>query len=286
MRRTDGCDIIPRLMIVDFHTHCFPDRLAARAMASMVAKLEGRLEPVGDGTMGNLLDAMEKSGVDRCVLCQIATRPGQSDVLLETALAIREGRLGERARRAIVPFCSVHPDSPDFERRLAAIAEAGVKGVKLHPFYQDFRLDDPARRRYFEAARDLDLVVVCHCGFDPGFPNDGRCGPRPVAALLRSVPGLRFVAAHLGGWADPFDGDVSPLIDLGCMADTAVLAYDRPRPEPDRIMRSWPAELLLFGTDRPWNDYDEILAWVRERRSAADLELVFHGNAEKLLGIG
>lgn len=270
-------------MIVDFHTHCFPDSLAPRAMASMVAKLNGKLEPVGDGTMGNLLDAMEESGVDRCVLCQIATRPGQSDVLLETALAIEGGRFGERACRAIVPFCSVHPDSPDFERRLAAIAGAGIRGVKIHPFYQDFRLDDPARRRYFEVVRDLGLVLVCHCGLDPGFSNDGRCGPRPVAALLRAVPGLKFVAAHLGGWADPFDGDVSRLIDLGCWADTAVLAYDRPRKEPDLVMRRWPAERLLFGTDRPWNDYGEIIAWVRERRSAADLERIFHLNAEFLL---
>ena len=254
-------------------------------MASMTARLHVPLRPVGDGTADDLLDAMSAHGVDRCALCQIATKPGQSDVLLAAAQEIMSGARGERAWRCIVPFCSVHPDSPDFERRFASIAAAGVKGVKVHPFYQDFRPDDPSRRRYFEVIRDLGLVVVCHCGFDPGFENDGRCGARPLAALLRSVPGLKLVAAHLGGWDDPVCGDVDELIDLGCYADTAVLSYDRDKSEPDEIVRRWPAERLLFGTDYPWNDYAQILSWVRLRRSADDLELVMGGNAARLLGL-
>ena len=85
-------------------------------MASMVDRLCIEFTPVGDGTMGSLLGAMESHGVDRCALCQIATKPGQSDVLLAAAKAIMAGELGERAQRMIVPFCSVHPDSPDFVR--------------------------------------------------------------------------------------------------------------------------------------------------------------------------
>lgn len=270
-------------MVFDFHTHCFPDHIAERAMASMLAKLSIEFTPVGDGTMGSLLGAMESHGVDRCALCQIATKPGQSDILLAAAKAIASGGMGERARRMIEPFGSVHPDSPDFERRISGFAEAGVKGLKIHPFYQDFFIDDPARRRYFETIRDCGLVLQCHCGFDPGFANDGRCGPSHVANLLRAVPGLKFVAAHLGGWDDPFDGDVDQLIDLGCYADTAVLSYDRDKPEPDMVMRKWPAERLLFGTDYPWNDYGKLIPWVRERRSEADLALIMGGNAERLL---
>ena len=272
-------------MVFDFHTHCFPDKIAGRAMASMVDRLCIEFTPVGDGTMGNLLDAMEAHGVDRCALCQIATKPGQSDVLLRTALAISSGELGERARRMIVPFCSVHPDSPDFERRLREIADAGIKGLKIHPFYQDFHLDDPARRRYFEAIADFGFMLQCHCGFDPGFSNDGRCGPVHVANLLKAVPRLKFVAAHLGGWDDPFDGGTDRLIDLGCYADTAVLSYDRDKAEPDAVVRKWPAERLLFGTDYPWNDYGRIIPWVRERRSEEDLKLIMGGNAARLLGL-
>ena len=270
-------------MVFDFHTHCFPDSLASRAMASMLARLCIDFTPVGDGTMGSLLDAMESHGVDRCALCQIATKPGQSDVLLATAKAIMAGELGERAQRMIVPFCSVHPDSPDFERRMKDIAEAGIKGLKIHPFYQGFHLDDPDRKRYFEAIRDFGFVLQCHCGFDPGFENDGRCGPAHVANLLKAVPGLKFVAAHLGGWDDPFDGNVDQLIDLGCYADTAVLVYDRGKPTPDAVARKWPAERLLFGTDYPWNDYGQLIPWLRERRSAEDLALIMGGNAERLL---
>ena len=65
-------------MVIDFHTHNFPDSIAARAMASMVEKLQRKFLPVADGTLRAQLEDAGRHGIDRCVMCPIATKPQQA----------------------------------------------------------------------------------------------------------------------------------------------------------------------------------------------------------------
>ena len=120
-------------MIIDFHTHNFPDALAPRAIASMVENLRHEFVPFGDGTLACQLAAAKADGIDRCVMCPIATKPSQADVILRTALDIRDGAQGEEAARVIIPLASVHPADLEFKLKLKAIADAGIPGIKLHP---------------------------------------------------------------------------------------------------------------------------------------------------------
>lgn len=272
-------------MIVDFHSHNFPDVLAARAMSAMCRVTEGRLWAAGDGTLANQLDQMALSGIDLAVMCPIATRPSQARVILDTARAIRAGDFGERARRMVEPFVSVHPLDPDASRHLEVAAGAGIRGVKFHPYYQKFSLADRSVRPLFERIAALGMIVVCHCGADVGFPEvTGLCGPAEVETLLRQVRSLRFVAAHLGG-AIGFPPHATDAIrDCGAYIDTSVLHRDWHRDESLRLLRSWPRERILFGTDFPWTFPSEALRWVRTFRAPEDLPLLLGGNACRLLG--
>lgn len=272
--------------IVDFHSHHFPDSLAVRAMAGMCRKTEGVLWPAGDGRLSTQLDHLDLAGVDMAVSCPIATRPQLSDGILQAAVALRDGAFGERARRRIVPFASVHPLDPFAVRMLERIAAAGIRGVKFHSYYQDFSLADPAVRPAFEAIASLGLVAICHCGGDVCWRGvRGYCGPDEIAALLGAVRGLRFVAAHLGGcWGyPPHATDV--LLDTGCFIDTSMIHSCWHQDEPMRILRSWPRERILFGTDFPWAHYPEAVRWVESVRDPADWDALFGGNARRLLGI-
>ena len=275
-------------MIIDFHTHNFPDALAPRALAAMVESLRHEFTPFGDGTLACQLAAARADGIDRCVMCPIATKPAQADVILRSALEIRDGGRGEEAARVIIPLASVHPADPDYRLRLKAIADAGVPGIKLHPFYQGFRLDDPSLFPFFSAVRDLGLVVIAHCGYDHSVPDEPMtCGPAEIAALLAAVPGLgpRFVAAHLGGHLGNPPGATDALLETGCLIDTACLEILQDDPEAIRIMETWPTERVVFGTDYPWNRQGRLVAWVKAHRPAADHEAIFHLNAERLLGL-
>lgn len=273
-------------MVVDFHSHHFPAALAVRAMAGMCRKTEGTLWPTGDGTLATQLDALDLAGVDMAVACPIATKPQLFDGILQGAVALRDGAFGERARRKIVPFASIHPYDPDAASHLEQIAAAGIKGVKFHSYYQDFSLADPAVRPVFEKIADLGLVAICHCGGDVCWRGvRGLCGPGEVAELLKRVPGLKLVAAHLGGCWDYPSLATDVLLDTGCFIDTSMLHSCWHKDEPVRILRSWPRERVLFGTDFPWSHYPEAMRWVRSVRDPADWPDVFGGNACRLLGL-
>jgi len=273
-------------MIIDVHCHDFARSVAVRAMNGMCAMTEGRLWPVGDGTLANHLDHLDLAGVDRAVVCPIATKPNHFEVILRRAVAIQSGACGERARRKLVPFGSIHPNDPAAFAHLEALAAAGLKGVKFHPYYQGFSLADRSLWPVFGKIADLGLIVSCHAGCDISWANEtGRCGPHEIATLLRNVPGLKFMAAHLGG-CDGYPAHATDvLLDCGAFIDTSALHRRWSYDEQMRVLRSWPRERILFATDFPWAHYPEAIAWVKSVRAREDWADLFGNNACRLLGL-
>lgn len=275
-----------REMIIDVHSHNFPPQIAARALGALCRRTGDSLQPSADGTLENQLDHMVLAGVDKAVMCPVATKPTQHDVILSTACAIRDGAFGARAQQMIIPFASIHPADPDWAAHVREIAAAGIRGVKIHPYYQNFDLSDPAVRPLFRALADAGLIVQCHCGYDIGYPGrTDACGPREIAALLENVPSLVFIAAHLGGCRGFAPHATDALLPFSCYLDTSALHRDWHCDEQQRLLRTWPAERLLFGTDFPWVHYPEALRWVRSLRDAHDHAAVLGGNAARLLGV-
>ena len=117
-------------MLIDFHTHAFPGRIAPRAMAQL-SRDAGGLVPQTDGTLESLKAEMAKDGVDISVVHSIATNPRQQTNVNSFAIEINKDP-------AIVAFGSIHPDAPDALEELERIHGAGLKGVKFHPEYQQF----------------------------------------------------------------------------------------------------------------------------------------------------
>ena len=120
-------------MLIDFHTHCFPDAIAAGAVDKL-AFASGGLTPYTDGTVAGLKDRMQRDGVDRSVVLHIATNERQQKKVNDFAASINGGN--------IVSFGAVFPTAPDALEELERIQSLGMKGVKLHPDYQGFSVDD------------------------------------------------------------------------------------------------------------------------------------------------
>ena len=274
-------------MIIDVHSHDFADSVAMRAMNGMCKMTEGLLWPAGDGTLTGHLDSLDLAGVDKAVMCPIATKPGQFDVVERRSVAIRVGEYGARAQRKIIPFGSVHPLDPDVMAHLERIAADGLKGVKFHCYYQAFSLADKDIWPMFGKIADLGLVCQCHCGADVSWRDlRGLCGPREIALLLKNVPGLKFIAAHLGGCDGYPPHATDELLPFdNCCIDTSSLHWCWFHDEQMRLLRSWPRERILFGTDFPWVHYPEAISWVRSVRDPADWDDLFGNNACRLLGL-
>ena len=272
-------------MVIDVHVHTFPDDMAARALEKLVAKADRAIAPVADGTVTGLLDQMRAHAIDYAVVCPIATRPAQFDGILAEALALRDGERGGEAARHLIPFASVHPADEARFAHLQQVAERGIRGIKIHPYYQPCVLDAPDMLEYFRCCRDLGLIVQCHCGFDIGFPFDPVCNPERIARVLYDVPGLRLIAAHLGGWRQ-WEESLVHLVGKDLYLDTSILAMNATEEAPQRVLREHPADRLLFATDWPWLSFGDGIDFVRSARLGAARErAVLGGNAAHLLGI-
>lgn len=276
-------------MIIDFHSHNFPDALAPKALEVMCGKLkemDSSLEPFGDGTVYTQLRDMDLACVDKCVNCPIATRPTQFDTILRRAIEMRAGGATKEAASRIFQLGSMHPADRACVDHARILKNCGIPGIAIHPNYQGVRLSDPRLAPFFAAVRDAGLFVICHSGFDPGFVDEPDVAdPAAIAQLLTAVPGLKFVAAHLGGEC----GSPAHATDLllpfeTCWIDTAVMDFREDAEEAQRIVREWPADRMVFGTDYFWREQAHLIAWVKRLRpDPADQEKIFHLNAERLL---
>jgi len=226
---------------IDFHAHAFPDALAATTIPFLEQK--GSVKAALNGTVSDLVSSMDDAGIAQSVICSIATRPKQFRSILDWSCSIQSDR--------IVPFPSFHPYSPQVMDEITEIHGTGFKGIKLHPYYQDFYLDDEKLLPIFAQIAELGLIVVMHCGYDIGFPREPRVDPAKIATLIRRFPRLKFVATHLGSWQQ-WDEVNELLVGTDVFFDIAFSLQFINKEKARKIILSHPPERVLFGSDSPW----------------------------------
>ncbi|MFQ3573206.1 MAG: amidohydrolase family protein, partial [Thermodesulfovibrionales bacterium] len=177
---------------IDFHTHAFPDRIYKRAMETLTE--HATVKAYLDGSLQSLIKSMDSAGISKSVLCNIATRPGQFDSIISWCREIQSDR--------IIPLPSIHPNDELWDRRISEIAESGFKGIKLHPYYQEFVIDAKGMIPIYKRLAREGLFIVIHTGFDIAFERVRIADAVRVINVLNEVPDLKLITTHLGGWDD------------------------------------------------------------------------------------
>ena len=282
-------------MIIDIHTHTFPDKIAAATLDKL--KHLSHTIPFTDGTAAGLAASMARAGVDRSVVMPVATSPRQVPHVNDASARMNE--LG--AQTGVLSFGCMHPDFDGWREELARIQRLGLKGIKLHPQYQDTDFDDPRYLRILDRCGELGLVVLTHAGLDIGMPGKDNCAPEMVLRALDQVGSVKLVLAHMGGWRQ-WDRVEALLPGTGVYLDTSYSlgaisplddGYYRPGDLPLldetaflRMVGKFGADRVLFGTDSPWDDQESALARLRALPlESAELDAILGGNAQRLLGI-
>ena len=264
------------MKIVDMHTHAFPEKIAVRAIEKL-AETTGNYRPHLDGRISSLLSSMDEAGVDVAVLSSIATKESQAASILEWSKQIRSAR--------IEPLPSFHPFSKTFESEITAIAGAGFRGVKLHPFYQDFNPDDEALSPVWDALRSAGLFVLFHSGNDISFPGMTNAAPGRIAKVHARFPGLEIIAAHLGGWHD-WDDVMRYLAGKDIGLDTS-FSHEVDPSLAQRILDAHSPDLVYFGSDSPWTSQKESVGFIRSLGISSERkEKILGLNAGRLFGFG
>ena len=263
-------------MIIDFHTHCFPDSLAAKAIPKL-SHAAGGLIPCTDGTLSGLRTSMKNCGVDVSVVMNIATNADQMRKVNDFAASINN-------REDIFSFGSVFPFAPDAFEELERIKALGLWGIKLHPEYQGFSVDDERLFPLYEKISSLGLITLFHAGVDYGFAPPYGATPEKMAVALKyfSSP---VIAAHWGGVCSG-EEVLRRLCGLDIYFDLSFGYGTMPKYLAEKIAEKHGTDKLLFASDTPWHSPALELSLISSLGlSENELSKIKSKNAKKLLGI-
>ncbi|MEE2058147.1 amidohydrolase family protein [Rhodococcus artemisiae] len=260
-------------MIIDAHTHMWPDAVARKALAGSVPDLERR----GDGTRDGLKKSMQEAGVDRSVCLAVANDGSAVDKANKFSASLDPDHF--------IGFGSVHPDLTP-EENLESLRRHGLKGAKIHPFFQRYALDDQRLAPLLDAMQG-EFAVIIHVGSISTASSDGVCSPTMLADLSRNFPKLDVIACHFGGYQQ-FEAAVEFVVGLPVYLDTSwppSLAELNPA-EVRKVIEKHGPERVVFASDWPMADQAREIRAVRELGLADDdVDRILGLNLARLLKI-
>ena len=298
-------------MIIDFHTHVFPDKIADKTI-EVLSSVSG-IRPSSDGTALGLSRSMQRAGISLSINLPVLTRPEQTDKVNDSLIQNQD----EMLQMGILSFGGMHPGYAQYRDKLHMLAANGVKGIKLHPAYQRTDLDEPAMMRIIDTASECGLVTLLHAGLDIGIPGHDYSSIPMILRILEEVRPQKLVLAHMGGWknwkavgtyiagADVWldtafamgriDTDHSPsegsqwLPQPGCVSENDPEQDDYYNMTADSfytLCKKHGTDRILFGTDCPWADQKAYvdafgtLPFTQEEQAS-----ILGGNAASLLNM-
>ena len=282
-------------MIIDFHTHTFPDSIASKVIHNLAAACGTK--PFSDGTVSGLISSMKNAGIGYSVNLPVMTTVGQVKKINASMIAQKDDLL----ENGIIAFGGMHPDCPDYKEKLRALAKAGIKGFKLHPAYQKTYFDDIKILRIISCASELGLIVLTHAGIDIGVYDDNYCTAAHILNVIKEVQPEKLVLAHMGNWAcwDAVEKDLAgaPVWFDSSFSIGPYTPYPDAKPSPYfhcdmkketflRIARAHGIDKILFATDSPWQDQKSYVdSFKTIGMTKEEQELFFYKNAAKLLNL-
>mgnify|MGYP002514092856 CR=1 FL=1 len=140
--------------IIDAHCHIYPDKIARKA-AEATCDFYSGLGSTLDGTVSNLLKEAEIGGIEHCIVQSVATTPKQVSSInnfIAASVAQSEGKF--------TGLGTLHPDSENLAEDVNHLIELGLKGVKLHPEYQEFYADDEKMKPVYKKISSLGCILL------------------------------------------------------------------------------------------------------------------------------
>jgi predicted TIM-barrel fold metal-dependent hydrolase len=258
-------------MIIDGHVHVWPDQIAARALGSP----SDGLHRFGDGTVASAVAAFDRAGIDRGVCLAVADAPQR----LEAANRF----VGSLDPERFIGFGTVHPRRTPQEN-LDSLREHGLRGVKVHPLFQGFALDDRGLWDVLDALQG-EFPAVFHVGPEQPGHDGSRATPKMIADIARAFPRLQIIAAHFGGY-HVYEEALEHVHGLDVWLDTSwppsMATIDPARVRS--IIERHGAERIVFATDWPMADPAAEVAAIRDlglgEQATAD---ILGGNLARLL---
>lgn len=279
-------------MIIDFHTHIFPEPFREKrgeyirrdaTFGALHSDPNSRL-----ATAEDLIAAMDEAQVDVAVVMGIGwTDRGMAEEANDYIV-----RSVNRCPKRLVGLCSVNPAwGKDAVKEVERYAAQGLRGIgELHADTQRFDLGGKTvMAPLMEAAQGLGLILLIHSSEPVGhlYAGKGSTTPDKLYAFIQNFPENTIVCAHWGGGL-PF---YSLMPEVGealnrVYYDTAASPFLYTQEIFPTVVGLNGPDKILLGTDFPLMNHSRLLKQIEEAPISLDArEKILGHNARTLLGL-
>ena len=259
-------------MLIDIHTHIYPERIAQKATESVrdFYELEGSVQM--NGTVDMLLQRGAEAGITHYVVLPVSNAPNRvrhiNEFLLEQA----------QTHDNFIRFGTLHADMEKLNDEVQWILDHGLKGIKMHPDSQRFDIDDPRLMPVYEQLQGV-IPVMLHMG-DQRYDFSH---PARLRKVLENFPRLEVIAAHFGGYS-MYETAYELLADKDCIFDISSSMMFMEPGVPEKYINRYGAERLAYGTDYPlWDPVQEVQRFLQLKLHPDQLEQIAWKTAYRFL---
>lgn len=259
------------MKFIDTHTHIFPEKVAAKATIATAEYFALPEPPNHSGSVGELVEVMRRAHIDYAVVFSAATTGHQVEHVNRYILSEAE------ACPWFIPCGTLHAGYQGYREELLWMREHGMYGVKIHPEFQHFPLDDERMFPMYEEMARHDMFLIAHMGD----PRVDLSGPRRMLPVAEAFPKLRCIAAHLGNWGDWDIEKIRPLTKLDNVYTdiSSSFSYVTDKAPLYPILREYDPTHVFWGSDYPiWCPQKEIAKTLALGLEEKFLEDIFFNN--------
>lgn len=260
-------------MVIDTHAHIFPEKICRAAVKGIS---DFYSQPITcDGTAESLLELGKQGGITNFVINSVATTAAQVEHINDFLISSVKNNPD-----VFTGLMAMHPGYTDIQSEIDRCVKAGLKGIKLHPDFQEFCIDDKKAYPIYEAAQGR-LPILFHTG-------DARyqfSKPQRLLKVMEDFPRLDVIGAHFGGWSEWLDA-AEILGGKRLWVDCSSTSYWLPPGKITKLISAYGTEYVMFGSDYPmWNPADELEKLKSLNMTSSQLDMILYKNAAELYGI-
>ena len=259
--------------IINAHAHIYPEKIAEKATQTIGSFYDIKMQ-MPAGTAERLLLDGKRAGITRHVVHSVATTAHQVRSINEFIKRETD------AHPEFIGFITLHQDlsEEEIENEIEWAISNNMRGIKLHPDFQKFNIDDKTAEKFYRAANGK-LPILFHIGDD----RYEYSKPYRLVKMAKKYPGVSFIAAHFGGYRCWDDAHLYRGLNNVYFDTCSSLPFIDAK-KAREIIDMYGADNFLFGTDFPmWDAECELKRFNEIPLTENEKEMILSKNVKRLL---
>ena len=259
--------------IIDAHAHIYPEKIAKKATETIGEFYDIKMQ-MPAGTPERLIEEGRRAGISRFVVHSVATTAHQ----VRSINSFIKSEIDKHPE--FIGFITLHQDLSEDEvvSEIEWAIENGFRGIKLHPDFQKFNIDDECAEKFYRAASGK-MPILFHTGDD----RYDYSNPERLVRMAKKYPDLNFIAAHFGGYRTWDDSKLYRGVENVYFDTCSSLMFIGPE-KAREIIDMLGAEKFFFATDFPmWDAAGELERFNAINLTEREREMIFGENIKRLL---